>query len=96
MLDELGWGLQAPDWDGVIHCFLEYTKDLPELIALEPVRQWHSAPTLAVSGCLTNCRGLQARYRAVASRNCAFARQPPRYDVMLNRHFSSFFVHYFP
>jgi hypothetical protein len=50
---ELGWILQAPgdfrDWDGLIHWFLEYTKNRPELIAAASMREWHRAATLAVT-----------------------------------------------
>ena len=53
MLDELGWSLREPglfkEWDGLIHWFLEYTKNHPELIAPESMRQWHCAAMLAVS-----------------------------------------------
>jgi hypothetical protein len=51
-LAELGWSLQAPgkfeDWDGLIHWFLEYTKDRPELMKkVAGIRQWHLAAKLA-------------------------------------------------
>ena len=53
MLDELGWSLREPglfkECDGLIHWFLEYTKNHPELIAPESMRQWHCAALLAVS-----------------------------------------------
>jgi hypothetical protein len=56
-LAELGWSIQAPgnlkDWDGLIHWFLEYTNDRPELIAAASMRQWHRAARLAVAGDLT-------------------------------------------
>jgi len=55
-LAELGWSLQAPgdfrDWDGLIHWFLEYANDRPELITAATMRQWHRAATLAVEGIL--------------------------------------------
>jgi hypothetical protein len=55
-LADLGWNLQAPgnfkDWDGLVHWFLEYTNDRPQLIAAESMRQWHRAATLAVEGLL--------------------------------------------
>jgi hypothetical protein len=55
-LADLGWNLHAPgnfkDWDGLVHWFLEYTNDRPELIAAESMRQWHRAATLAVEGLL--------------------------------------------
>jgi hypothetical protein len=55
-LAELGWRLTDPgnfrDWDGLIHWFLEYTNDRPELITAGSMRQWHRAAMLAVEGLL--------------------------------------------
>lgn len=56
-LAELRWNLQAPgnfkDWNGLIHWFLEYTRERPELIAAASMRQWHRAAMLAADGVLT-------------------------------------------
>ena len=54
---ELGWSLEASgnfkDWDGLVHWFLEYPSNRPELIAAESMRQWHRAASLAVEGIRT-------------------------------------------
>lgn len=53
-LKELGWTLQPAgdlqSWDGLLHWFLEYTKDRPELLKQHlSMGQWHRAAILAVN-----------------------------------------------
>lgn len=51
-LEDLGWALQPPgrfaDWDGLIHWFLDRTKERPALLAGASMRQWHRAARAAL------------------------------------------------
>jgi hypothetical protein len=46
-LEDLGWTLQPPgnfaEWDGLIHWFLQRTKERPSLLVSASMRQWYRA-----------------------------------------------------
>jgi hypothetical protein len=49
-LAELGWSLREPGdlkiWDGLIHWFLDYANEHPEVVKAASMRQWHRAAAL--------------------------------------------------
>jgi hypothetical protein len=47
LLEEIGWELYPPgtlkDWDGLIHWFIEYAENHPEILNVPYIYKWHKA-----------------------------------------------------
>jgi 5-methylcytosine-specific restriction endonuclease McrA len=52
LLEELGWKLYPPgeltDWDGLIHWFMEYAENHPEILNIPYIYKWHKALIRAI------------------------------------------------
>lgn len=52
LLEELGWVLHSPgdlkEWDGLIHWFMKYTKDHPEILNDSYISKWRKAAIRAI------------------------------------------------
>lgn len=52
-LDDLGWAIHPPgdfrEWDGLLHWFIEYTAEYPEVCSNSALKQWRRAAVAIVT-----------------------------------------------